>query len=184
LAYGDALIRLIRTRRSGTLLEQQNPDANASGFLGSLHVFTGVENLADQRWPETTLMAPLALARDRRKQLHREQHDWNEYFQPPSHDFPLGAVSVVSPATGLLNGQLGYRFDNGWRIQLDAFNILNSRSGQIYGSLLKSDSLYAMCFPSSGAPTAPIAVCQNGVMDRVLHPVGPLSIRLTLAGQF
>ena len=95
--------------------------------------------------------------------------------------------AFVSPATGLLNGQLGYRFDNGWRIQLDAFNLLNSNSDQItyaYGSLLKSDSLFAMCFPSSGAPTAPSAVCANGVMDRVLHPVEPLAIRLTVAGQF
>jgi outer membrane receptor protein involved in Fe transport len=95
--------------------------------------------------------------------------------------------AFVSPATGLLNGRLGYRFDNGWRIQLDAFNLLNSHSDQItyaYGSLLKSDSLFAMCFPSSGIPTAPAAVCQTGVMDRVLHPVEPLAIRLTVAGQF
>jgi outer membrane receptor protein involved in Fe transport len=95
--------------------------------------------------------------------------------------------AFVSPATGLLNGQIGYRFDNGWRVQLDAFNILNSRSDQItyaYGSLLKSDSLFAMCFPAAGRPTAPAAVCQIGVMDRVLHPVEPLAIRLTLAGQF
>jgi outer membrane receptor protein involved in Fe transport len=95
--------------------------------------------------------------------------------------------AFVSPATGLLNGRLGYRFDNGWRIQLDAFNILNSHSDQItyaYGSLLKSDSVFAMCFPSAGIPTAPAAVCQTGVMDRVLHPVEPLAIRLTVAGQF
>jgi hypothetical protein len=95
--------------------------------------------------------------------------------------------AFVSPATGLLNGQLGYRFDNGWRVQLDAFNLLDSRSDQItyaYGSLLKSDSLYAMCFPSAGAPTAPASVCQTGVMDRGLHPVEPLAIRLTVAGQF
>jgi outer membrane receptor protein involved in Fe transport len=95
--------------------------------------------------------------------------------------------AFVSPATGLLNGRLGYRFDNGWRVQLDAFNLLNSRSDQItyaYGSLLKSDSLFAMCFPSSGAPTVPSAVCQTGVMDRVLHPVEPLAVRLTIAGQF
>ena len=95
--------------------------------------------------------------------------------------------AFASPATGLLNGQFGYRFENGWRVQLDAFNILNSRSDQItyaYGSLLKSDTLYAMCFPNTGSPTAPAAVCQNGVMDRVLHPVEPLAIRLTLAGQF
>lgn len=95
--------------------------------------------------------------------------------------------AFVSPATRLLNGQLGYRFENGWRIQLDGFNLLNSRSNQItyaYGSLLKSDSLFAMCFPAEGPPTAPNAVCQNGVIDRVLHPVEPLAIRLTVAGQF
>jgi outer membrane receptor protein involved in Fe transport len=94
--------------------------------------------------------------------------------------------AFVSPATGLLNGRLGYRFDNGWRVQLDGFNLLNSKSDQIsyaYGSLIKSDSLFAMCFPAAGAPTAPAAVCQTGVMDRVLHPVEPAAIRLTLAGQ-
>jgi outer membrane receptor protein involved in Fe transport len=96
-------------------------------------------------------------------------------------------AAFVSPATGLLNGRLGYRFENGWRVQLDGFNLLNSRSDQItyaYGSPIKSDSLFAMCFPAAGAPTAPAAVCQTGVMDRVLHPVEPLAIRLTVAGQF
>jgi len=95
--------------------------------------------------------------------------------------------AFVSPATGLLNGRLGYRFENGWRVQLDGFNLLNSKSDQItyaYGSLIKSDSLFAMCFPAVGAPTAPAAVCQTGVMDRVLHPVEPLALRLTVAGQF
>ena len=94
--------------------------------------------------------------------------------------------AFVSPATGLLNGRLGYRFENGWRVQLDGFNLLNSKSDQItyaYGSLIKSDSLFAMCFPAVGAPTAPAAVCQTGVMDRVLHPVEPLAIRLTVIGQ-
>jgi outer membrane receptor protein involved in Fe transport len=95
--------------------------------------------------------------------------------------------AFVSPATGLLNGRLGYRFENGWRVQLDGFNLLNSKSDQItyaYGSLIKSDSLFALCFPPVGAPTAPAAVCQTGVMDRVLHPVEPLAIRLTVIGQF
>jgi outer membrane receptor protein involved in Fe transport len=95
--------------------------------------------------------------------------------------------AFVSPATGLLNGQLGYRFENGWRIQFDGINLLNSHSDQItyaYGSLLKLDSLFGMCFPAAGLPTAPAAVCQTGVMDRVLHPVEPLALRLTLAGQF
>ncbi len=95
--------------------------------------------------------------------------------------------AFISPATTLLNGRVGYRWENGWRIQLDAFNLTNSRTDQIsyaYGSLIRTDSLFAMCFPASGAPTAPAAVCQNGVMDRVLHPVEPLALRLTLAATF
>jgi hypothetical protein len=38
----------------------------------------------------------------------------------------------------------------------------------------------AMYFPASGTPP-PALVCQNGVMDRVLHPVEPLAICLTVA---
>jgi hypothetical protein len=34
---------------------------------------------------------------------YREQHDWNKYFQPPSHDFPQGAPWVsLSPASPLV----------------------------------------------------------------------------------
>ena len=61
------------------------------------------------------------------------------------------------------------------------------RANQItyaYGSLIKTDSLYNMCCPASGAPTAPAAVCQNGVMDFVLHPIEPLAVGLTLVGNF
>lgn len=60
--------------------------------------------------------------------------------------------------------------------------MLDTKSDQItyaYGSLMKSDSLFAMCFP---VQIAPAAVCQTGVMDRVLHPVEPLAVRITLAG--
>jgi len=92
--------------------------------------------------------------------------------------------AFVSPATGLLNGQAGYRFENGWRIQLDAYNLTNSKSDQItyaYGSMLKTDALFTQC--RSGSPP-PAAVCENGVMDRVLHPVEPFALRLTVAGQF
>jgi hypothetical protein len=92
--------------------------------------------------------------------------------------------AFVSLATGLLNGQLGYRFENGWRIQLDGFNLTDSKSDQItyaYGSLLKTDALFAQCTSGSSPPAA---VCQTGVMDRVRHPVEPLAVRLTLAGQF
>lgn len=88
-----------------------------------------------------------------------------------------------SSATSIFNGRLGYRADNGWRIQLDVLNLFNTQANQItyaYGSLLKTDTLYNLC--TGGV--APTAVCQNGVMDYVLHPVEPLAFRLTLAGAF
>jgi outer membrane receptor protein involved in Fe transport len=92
--------------------------------------------------------------------------------------------SFRSPATGLVNGQLGYRFENGWRLQLDVLNLLNSKTDQIsyaYGSFLKSDNLFNLCYAVASVPAA---VCQNGVMDRVLHPVEPLAVRFTIAGAF
>ena len=91
-----------------------------------------------------------------------------------------------SPATGLLNARVGYRFDNGWTLQLDGLNVTDSKSDQItyaYGSLLPTDPLYAQCNgPVANRP--PVAVCQNGVMDRVFKPVEPLQLRLTLVGKF
>jgi outer membrane receptor protein involved in Fe transport len=89
-----------------------------------------------------------------------------------------------SSPTSIFNGRIGYRFENGWRIQLDALNLFNTQANQItyaYGSLIKTDSLYSLCFP---VQLAPAAVCQNGVTDYVLHPIEPLSIRLTVAGAF
>ena len=88
-----------------------------------------------------------------------------------------------SSATSIFNGRVGYRADNGWRIQLDVLNLLDTRANQItyaYGSLLRTDTLYNLC--TGGV--APTAVCQNGVMDYVLHPVEPLTFRLTVAGAF
>ena len=89
-----------------------------------------------------------------------------------------------SPPTSVFNGRVGYRFDDGWRVQLDVLNLFNTRANQItyaYGSLIKTDSLFNLCFP---VQTAPAAVCQNGVMDSVLHPIEPLAFRLTVAGAF
>ncbi len=89
-----------------------------------------------------------------------------------------------SPPTNLVDGRLGYRFDNGWRIQLDALNMLDTKTNQItyaYGSLIKTDSLYAAC--SSPSPP-PAAVCRNGVMDSVLHPAEPVAIRITVTAVF
>ena len=33
-----------------------------------------------------------------------------------------------SPPFSVFNGQLGYRFDNGWSVRLDGLNLLNSRA--------------------------------------------------------
>jgi hypothetical protein len=60
--------------------------------------------------------------------------------------------------------------------------MLNSTTDQAtyaYGSLLTSDSLFKMCFPT---PKVPAAFCQNGITDYVLHPMEPLAFRVTLAG--
>ncbi|MEK9282560.1 TonB-dependent receptor [Bradyrhizobium sp. ISRA442] len=89
-----------------------------------------------------------------------------------------------SQPISVVNGRIGYRTDNGWRVQLDVLNLFNARTSQIsyaYGSLIKSDSYFNLCYP---VQTAPAAVCQNGVMDSVIHPVEPLAIRLTAAGSF
>ena len=90
-----------------------------------------------------------------------------------------------SPPLNIINGAVGYRFANGWRIQLDALNMLNSTTDHAtyaYGSLLTTDQLYALCYPAHGPSTVPAAVCANGVMDYVYHPLDPLAFRLTLAG--
>ena len=87
-----------------------------------------------------------------------------------------------SPAMNVVNGSIGYRFDNGWRIQLDALNLLNSATDQVtyaYGGLLTSDALFARCYPVQKVAAA---VCSNGVMDYSFHPMEPLAFRLTLAG--
>ena len=67
-----------------------------------------------------------------------------------------------SPVTSIINGRAGYHFDNGWTVQLDGLNLLNAKTNQItyaYGSLIKTDSLFNLCFP---VQVAPAAVCQNG----------------------
>jgi opacity protein-like surface antigen/outer membrane receptor protein involved in Fe transport len=87
-----------------------------------------------------------------------------------------------SPPLNTINGNVGYRFGNGWRLQFDALNLLNSTSynaSYAYGALLTTDSLFAKCFPT---PKIPVAVCQNGFMDYSIHPLDPLALRLTLAG--
>ena len=92
-----------------------------------------------------------------------------------------------SAPLSIFNGQIGYRFDNGWRIQLDGLNLLNShsRSGDLCLWLAAQDRQPVRhVLSNAGPPTAPTAVCQNGVMDYALHPIEPLAVRLTLAATF
>ena len=87
----------------------------------------------------------------------------------------------------IFNARAGYQFDNGWKLQLDVLNLFNAKTDQIayaYGSLIKTDSLYSLCFGSSPPPANATAACQNGVMDTVLHPMEPLAFRLTLSAAF
>jgi hypothetical protein len=44
-----------------------------------------------------------------------------------------------------MNARTGYRWKEAWKLQLDVFNMFNSRSQQIayaYGSHLPTDNLY------------------------------------------
>jgi outer membrane receptor protein involved in Fe transport len=73
--------------------------------------------------------------------------------------------TASSDPTALVNASLGYRWDGGWRVQLDVLNLFNARANQIeyfYESQLRNEA-------------APVA-------DRHVHPVEPFAVRLTLAG--
>ena len=75
---------------------------------------------------------------------------------------------VTSKATTLVNGRVGYAFENGMKLQLDALNLFNVKAEQIayaYDSRLSTEA--------AGSST----------YDRHYHPVEPLALRLTLSGR-
>lgn len=76
--------------------------------------------------------------------------------------------SVRSKPTALLNGRLGYNFDNGISLSLDVLNLTNAKADQI-------TYFYTSRLPGEAA---------DGVADRHFHPVEPTAVRLTLAGRF
>jgi TonB dependent receptor/TonB-dependent Receptor Plug Domain len=76
--------------------------------------------------------------------------------------------SIRSRPTALFNGRVGYNFENGVSISLDVLNLTNSKSDQI---------TYAYVSRLPGEPA-------EGLIDRVLHPVEPTAVRLTIAGRF
>ncbi|ACK86403.1 TonB-dependent receptor [Methylorubrum extorquens] len=76
--------------------------------------------------------------------------------------------SVRSKPTALMNGRIGYNFENGVSLSLDVLNLTNAKADQI-------TYFYTSRLP--GEPT-------EGVADRHFHPVEPTAVRLTLAGRF
>ena len=76
--------------------------------------------------------------------------------------------SVRSKATALLNGRVGYAFENGFSLSLDILNLTNAKADQI------------TYFYESRLPGEPA----EGVADKHLHPAEPTAVRLTLAGRF
>ena len=82
---------------------------------------------------------------------------------------------IQSSAMGTVNARLGYHFDNGWKLQIDAFNITNQRSSTIdyaYGAFGRQDYLL---FPGyAGGST--------GISDRYFRPQDPPAVRFTFAG--
>ena len=84
---------------------------------------------------------------------------WRYISSRPLH---RGWRLPVAADINTFNADVGYRFANGWRVQVDALNLLNSttyNASYAYGALLTTDALFAKCFPT---PKIPLAVCQNG----------------------
>jgi outer membrane receptor protein involved in Fe transport len=67
-----------------------------------------------------------------------------------------------------LSARIGYKFDNGWIVRFDGYNILNEKAHQI-------DYYYASRLP--GEPP-------DGVNDIHFHPLEPASVRLTVTKKF
>jgi len=83
---------------------------------------------------------------------------------------------LKSPALATLNARAGYRFDNGLTVQIDAFNIANSRSHEIdyaYGSYSgRSDPLIVAGYTGGS----------SGIQGLHFKPVDPPAVRATISG--
>jgi outer membrane receptor protein involved in Fe transport len=72
-----------------------------------------------------------------------------------------------SRATALVNGEIGYRISERWRVTGDLLNLLN-----------RSDHDIDYAYKSRTSPTAAAA------FSNVFHPVEPLQVRFGLRGTF
>ncbi|ARN81703.1 TonB-dependent receptor [Methylocystis bryophila] len=82
---------------------------------------------------------------------------------------------IESHATFTVNARLGYRFDNGWKVQVDGFNILNSRADMIdYAANVfgKQDFAINPWYVGGSA----------GIAQRTWKPIDPPAVRLTISG--
>ncbi len=75
---------------------------------------------------------------------------------------------VSSTATSLFDARLDYVFEGGIKLQLDAFNILNTQADQI---------AYFYASRLAGEPASDVNEVQ-------FHPVEPLALRFTVAKAF
>ena len=77
-----------------------------------------------------------------------------------------------APPLNVINGRVGYQFTNGWRIQLDALNLLNSSSyNASYTRSSRSMMSFRMLAGSDLLPTTPsimtsMSRCASRLMDR------------------
>jgi hypothetical protein len=84
--------------------------------------------------------------------------------------------TMKSPAAGTVQARVGYRFDNGWKFNIDAFNILNSRSDAIdyYANVFAIQ--HSVLYPWYAGGSA------LGIADRTFKPLDPPAVRLQLSG--
>jgi len=84
--------------------------------------------------------------------------------------------TIESHATFTVNGRVGYRFDNGWKVAVDAFNILNSRADQIdYAANVFGKQDFAINPWYAGGSAL-------GIAQRTFKPIDPPAVRLTISG--
>jgi hypothetical protein len=85
---------------------------------------------------------------------------------------------IESHATFTVNARLGYRFENGVKIQVDGFNILDSRADMIdYQANVWARQNYAI-WPGYGT----LGVSSLGISERTFKPVDPPAFRITISG--
>ncbi len=83
---------------------------------------------------------------------------------------------IESHATFTVNARIGYRFENGVKVQVDAFNILDSRADMIdYQANVWGRQNFAI-WPGYTGGSA------YGISERTFKPVDPPAVRLTISG--